>query len=127
MRKMLFRAGDLERARARDGEVVGVLVFEDEDPVGGETVKSLRSFQRCWCWRLWRISIASASRGDLVVAFEVKMEIAEGWRPVMLDCGSAGRTNDGPNWETRVPNRQAFCNLLDIPQNSYLWDLVDES
>lgn len=47
MRKMLFRAGDFERARARDGEFVGVLLFEEEEPVGEETVNSLRSFHRC--------------------------------------------------------------------------------
>lgn len=31
MRKMVLRAGDLERVRARVGEVVGVEVFDEGD------------------------------------------------------------------------------------------------
>src|SRR5690348_7183593 len=70
---MVLRAGDFERVRERVGDVVGVEVLDE----GDETVKSFKSVQRCWCWRLWRISMARDSRGDLVVGFERRVDIAE--------------------------------------------------
>lgn len=84
---MVVWAGDFERVREcecdldRVGDVVGVeSALWNEEGDGEETVKSFRSVQRCWCWRLWRISMARDSRGDLVVVVVRRVDIALGVR-----------------------------------------------
>ena len=86
----MLRPGDFERARDRVGEVMSVEVSDG----GEETVKSFKSVQRCWCWRLWRISMAKLSRGDLVVVLARRVEIEEGSVVDMVMYGCWDRSAD---------------------------------
>ena len=79
----MFRPGDFERARDRVGEVMGIKASDG----GEETVKRLRSVQRCWCSRLCRISMARLSRGDFVVVLARRVETDEGSAVDMVICG----------------------------------------